>query len=56
MSRSVHLFLVLIVALTTQSAVVRENNAVEMFRQGRTSTITKTVTITATTPSTTVIS
>ena len=58
MSRPVDLLLVLIVALAAvQSAIVRENDFNEMVREARSSSvITKTVTTTATTPSTAVIS
>jgi hypothetical protein len=58
MSRPVDLFIVLIVALAAvQSAVVRENDFDEMVPEARSSSvITKTVTTTAATPSTAVIS
>ena len=58
MSRPVDLLLVLIVALAAvQSAVVRENDFDEMVREARSSSVmTKTVTTTAATPSTAVIS
>jgi hypothetical protein len=54
----VDLFIVLIVALAAvQSAVVRENDFDEMVPEARSSSvITKTVTTTAATPSTAVIS
>ena len=58
MSRPVDLLILLIVALAVvQSAVVRENDFDEMVREARSSSvITKTVTTTAATPSTAVIS